>query len=54
MEIVAVSGLEPAEVAARGGLPPGIPLYPKPVPFATLRTLCQQLLDRRKAAMEAS
>jgi hypothetical protein len=47
-----VSGLDAAEIERRGGLPAGIPIYPKPVPFDTLRILCQKLLDRRKAALE--
>lgn len=52
MEIVVVSGLDATAIEARGGLPTGIPLYPKPVPFDALRILCQKLLDRRKAALE--
>jgi excisionase family DNA binding protein len=52
MEIIVVSGLDAAEIERRGGLPAGIPIYPKPVPFDTLRILCQKLLDRRKAALE--
>jgi excisionase family DNA binding protein len=52
MEIVVVSGLDAPEIERRGGLPAGIPIYPKPVPFDTLRILCQKLLDRREAALE--
>lgn len=40
MEIVAVSGLPPDEVIARGGLPEQVPLLPKPVPFEALREIC--------------
>jgi excisionase family DNA binding protein len=53
MEIVVVSGLDAAAIEARGGLPAGIPVYPKPVPFDALRGLCQRLLDRRRAALES-
>lgn len=50
MEIVIVSGLDKADVDARGGVPAGITLLPKPVPFDALRTLVQRLLDRRAQA----
>jgi len=52
MEMVVVSGLDAAAIEERGGLPAGVPVYPKPIPFNTLRTLCQKLLDRRQAALE--
>jgi excisionase family DNA binding protein len=45
-EIIVVSGLTPEEVEARGGLPPGIPVYPKPVPFIVLRTLIEHKARR--------
>ncbi|MEI7612574.1 MAG: response regulator [Betaproteobacteria bacterium] len=54
MEIIVISGLDAADIAARGGLPAGVPIYPKPVPFDALRILCQKLLDRRRAALEMS
>lgn len=52
MEIVVVSGLDATDIESRGGLPAGVPVYPKPVPFDALRLLCQKLLDRRMAALE--
>lgn len=52
MEIVVVSGLSLQEIEAQGGLPQGIPIYPKPIPFNTLRTHCQNMIDRRRAAQE--
>lgn len=52
MEIVVVSGLSPQEIEAQGGLPQGIPIYPKPIPFDALRTHCQNMIDRRRAAQE--
>lgn len=54
MEIVVVSGLAEAEIAARGGLPDGIPVYPKPVPFELLRARCEGLLERRRQGLAAS
>lgn len=47
MEIVVVTGLDAADVAARGGLPPGIRLFPKPVPFAELRAIVAGMLAHR-------
>lgn len=49
MEIVVVSGLDAAEVETRGGLPPDVRLFPKPVPFAELRGIAAGLLERRAA-----
>jgi excisionase family DNA binding protein len=47
MEIVVVTGLEAADVAVRGGLPEGVRLFPKPVPFAELRAIVAGMLDHR-------
>jgi excisionase family DNA binding protein len=47
MEIVVVTGLDAADVAARGGLPEGVRLFPKPVPFAELRAIVTGMLERR-------
>jgi len=54
MEIVAVSGLPPSEIEALGGLPPGAPVFAKPVPFEQLRLLCEGLLERRRQGMSGS
>lgn len=48
MEIVVVSGLDPADIAARGGFEEDIKVFSKPVPFAELRAVCDQLLARRR------
>lgn len=48
MEIVVVTGLDEATIAAEGGLPGDIRLLHKPVHFAALRALCEQLLARRR------
>lgn len=47
MEIVVVTGLDAADVEARGGLPAGVRLFPKPVPFAELRAIVAGMLERR-------
>ncbi len=47
MEIVVVTGLDAADVAARGGLPNGIRMFPKPVPFAELRNIVAGMFERR-------
>lgn len=47
MEIVVVTGLDPADVAARGGLPNGVRMFPKPVPFAELRNIVAAMFERR-------
>ena len=49
MDIVVVSGLDPADIEARGGLPKGIRIFSKPVPFDQLRALCAGMLERRAA-----
>ena len=54
MEIVVVSGLEQSVIDARGGLPAGVAVYAKPVPFEQMRGLCGSLLERRRQGMAAS
>ena len=49
MEIIVVSGLDRADIETRGGLPPGIRFFSKPVPFNELRTLFTDALQRRAA-----
>ncbi len=46
-EIWVVSGLTSDEIATAGGVPEGIPVYPKPLPFAVLRSLIQQRIELR-------
>jgi hypothetical protein len=41
--IVVVSGLTRAEIAARGGIPPGIEILPKPIPFERLLEIAGQI-----------
>lgn len=41
--IIVVTALSAAEIEAEGGLPAGIPVYPKPIPFAAVRLLVEHL-----------
>jgi len=41
--LLIVTALTAAEIEAQGGLPPGIPAYPKPIPFTALRPLVEHL-----------
>ena len=49
MDIIVVSGLDPAEIEARGGIPKGIRIFSKPVPFDQLRAICAGMIERRAA-----
>jgi excisionase family DNA binding protein len=49
MDIVVISGLDPAEIEARGGMPKGVRIFPKPVPFDQLRAICAGMIERRAA-----
>ena len=44
--IIVVTALTTSEIEAQGGLPAGIPVYPKPIPFAALRALVEHLARR--------
>ena len=46
--IVVVSGLDAAMIAARGSLPPGIEVLPKPVPFQRLQAIAAALVNERR------
>lgn len=43
--IVVVSGLDAAEIESQGGIPDGIELLPKPIPFARLLAIATLLVD---------
>lgn len=53
MRIVVVTGLDEEEVNQRGGLPEGIPVFSKPIPFPRLREFAVELAARRQAPAEA-
>lgn len=46
--IVAVTGLDRADIEARGGIPEGIPVLPKPIPFDRLRDIATVLSARKQ------
>lgn len=46
MEVVVVTGLNEADIQAKGGLPEGVRLFGKPVPFERLKALVQDLQAR--------
>lgn len=43
MEIVVVTGLDPSDVAQRGGLPNGTAILPKPIPFSELERIAARV-----------
>jgi DNA-binding response OmpR family regulator len=47
MVVVVVSGLDAEDIAARGGVPEGITVLPKPVPFERLRAIAERLVAVR-------
>lgn len=49
LEIVVVTGLDGSQIESRGGLPQGIPVLPKPVPFAELESIAAGIVARRAA-----
>lgn len=54
MAIVVVTGLQPHEIVAKGGLPKAVRLYGKnPVPFWEMRELMRGLLDKKTELMAA-
>ncbi len=48
--IVVVSGLDAQAIANQGGIPEGIEVLPKPIPFERLESIAQGILDRRRLA----
>ena len=47
MAIVAVTGLDPKEVHERGGVPEGVRVLPKPVPFGELQAIASEVAASR-------
>jgi excisionase family DNA binding protein len=48
VSIVVVSGLDAEDIALHGGVPDGIPVLPKPIPFDRLRTIAELLVADRQ------
>lgn len=53
MSIVVVTGLGSAEVEGSGGVPPGILVLPKPIPFDRLQALAERILAEKTIAAGA-
>lgn len=53
MAIVVVTGLDPSEIQQRGGLPAGVTVLPKPIPFARLEQIAQAVAVNKRAAAAA-
>jgi excisionase family DNA binding protein len=47
MKIVVVTGLSSHEVEEAGGLPPEVPVFTKPVPFAQIEAIAQVLAEEK-------
>jgi excisionase family DNA binding protein len=47
IEIIVVTGLDSQQIQDRGGLPTGITVYMKPVPFGLIQARIQQIADRK-------
>lgn len=48
MGIVVVTGLDPSEIARRGGMPTGVHLLPKPIPFDELERIAEGIAAGRE------
>jgi CheY-like chemotaxis protein len=48
--VIVITALNPEEIAAKGGLPADVPIYPKPVSFPALRALVDFKLSKSKIA----
>lgn len=51
MAIAVVTGLDPAEIEEQGGIPDGIPVYPKPIPFDKLLEFAESIVTRRSVVL---
>jgi len=48
LPIVVVTGLSPGDIVSRGGLPEDITILTKPIPFAELQRLTEELASRKQ------
>lgn len=46
---VVVSGLSPGEIERQGGIPCGVPVFSKPVPFKELATIAEEIVASRNS-----
>lgn len=54
LSIVVVSGLDEAEIAKRGGVPRGVTVLPKPVPFARLLDIAKAIEGQKNAGSKGA
>lgn len=47
MEIIVVTGMEESEIEKHGGLPRGVRVMHKPIPFVEIKTLVEGMIARR-------
>lgn len=52
--IVVVSGLDAADIQARGGIPAGIELLPKPIPFDRLLDIAKHIVEKQHLERRAA
>lgn len=50
VRIIVVSGLDPAEIQARGEIPADIPVLPKPISFTRLQELAESIAVKKTAS----
>lgn len=50
MQIAVVTGLDDEDIAAAGGLPPEIRVFPKPIPFGQLEQIAREILETKRRA----
>lgn len=48
MEIVVVTGMDDEDIVTRGGMPPGVRVMHKPIPFVELKMLVEGMIARRR------
>lgn len=53
MEIVVVTGLDDEDIVTRGGMPPGVRVMHKPIPFVELKSLVEGMIARRRQFAQA-
>lgn len=54
LAMVVVSGLDAEEIAARGGVPEGVAILPKPVPFTALLEIAYRIWAQKLASLTGS
>jgi len=54
MSIVVVSGIDAAEIQSRGGVPAGVRVLPKPIPFHELQTMAEQIARQQPAGAQTT